>query len=103
MAISLPSRTDAIMPQPHEQKLHEVVNSVTRESFRFCVAALIVGRSMRLARASPMPPPTLALHQSLRLIAGRPFLASSFWAFRESEDFAFVLVNIASISQAPGS
>jgi hypothetical protein len=40
---SLPSRTAAIMPQPHEQKLHEVVNSLTSESFRSFVAACIAG------------------------------------------------------------
>ena len=37
MVISLPSRTEATMPQPHEQKLQEVVNSLTSESFNFCV------------------------------------------------------------------
>jgi hypothetical protein len=34
------------MPHPHEQKLHEVVNSLTSESFKSFVAARIAGTSM---------------------------------------------------------
>jgi hypothetical protein len=37
MVINLPSRTVATMPQPHEQKLQEVVKSLTSESFIICV------------------------------------------------------------------
>src|SRR5215472_13983706 len=102
MAISLPSRTEAIMPHPHEQKLHEVVNSLIFESFSFCVAALIVGTSMRLPRASPTPPPTLALNQSLRVISAGPLKTSSFCAFKESAGFSFVPVDIAYVPYAPG-
>src|SRR5215469_5728432 len=68
MASSLPSRTDAIMPHPHEQKLQEVVNSLTCESFRLFVAALIVGTSRSPPSASAALPPTLALSHSLRLM-----------------------------------
>lgn len=35
MEMSLPSRTTATMPHPHEQKLQEVVNSFTSASFCF--------------------------------------------------------------------
>src|SRR5215469_11599978 len=94
MAINLPSRTDAIIPHPHEQKLQDVVNSRTSESFNFCLAALTAGTSMRLPRASPTPPPTLALNQSLRLSDGRPFPTSSFFGFKESKNLSFVLVDI---------
>src|SRR5215469_6028031 len=66
MAISLPSRTDAIMPHPHEQKLHDVVNSLTWESFKFSVLARTAGRSIRLLSASPAQPPALLLNHSLR-------------------------------------
>jgi hypothetical protein len=68
----LPSRTAAIMPHPHEQKLHEVVNSLTFASFNFCVAALTVDRSRRSPSASPAPPPIVNLNQSRRLIEVRP-------------------------------
>jgi hypothetical protein len=90
------------MPHPHEQKLQEVVNSLTFESFSPCVAALIVGTSTRLPRASPTPPLKLALNQSLRLIDGRPFQTSSFCVFKESEDFSFVPVDIAYVPYATG-
>ena len=68
MAISLPSRTDAIMPHPHEQKLQEVVNSLTFESFNFFVAALNVGKSNSPPSASPALPPTAVFSQSLRFM-----------------------------------
>src|SRR5262252_9899316 len=69
METSLPSRTAAIMPQPHEQKLHEVVNSFTSESFRSLVAAFKAGRSSKLPSAKP---PTLPLNHCRRLTAGGP-------------------------------
>ena len=68
--ISLPSRTAAIMPHPHEQKLQEV-DSLTFSSFSFCVAALTVGMSINPLTARPAAAPTLALNQSRRLIVGR--------------------------------
>src|SRR3954447_16833024 len=64
--MSLPSRTDATMPQPHEQKLHEVVNSLTFASFIFRVAALTVGRSRIASMASPATPPETNFNQRLR-------------------------------------
>src|SRR6476620_1368031 len=69
MAISLPSRTAAIMPHPHEQKLHEVVYSFTCESFSFCEAALTVGMSRIPLTASPAPAPRVNFSMSLRLTA----------------------------------
>src|SRR5689334_873969 len=54
------------MPHPHEQKLHDVVNSLTLESFRFCVLARTAGRSTKLASASPAQPPALFFSHSLR-------------------------------------
>src|SRR5262249_50184516 len=68
MAISLPSRTAAIIPHPHEQKLQEVVNSLTFESFNSFVAALTAATSISPPIASPTLPPTLALNHSLRPI-----------------------------------
>ena len=56
------------MPHPHEQKLQEVVNSLTSESFRSCVAARIAGTSRSPPSASPDPPPRVSLNRSLRLI-----------------------------------
>src|SRR6188768_3797096 len=58
------------MPHPHEQKLHEVVNSLTSESFRSFVAARIAGTSRSPPTASPAPPPKVSLNRSLRLIVG---------------------------------
>src|SRR3954463_5812552 len=55
------------MPHPHEQKLHEVVNSLTFESFRSLVAARIAGTSSRPPIASPAPLPTVSLNRSLRV------------------------------------
>ena len=55
------------MPQPHEQKLHEVVNSLTFESFKSFAAACTAGTSRSPPSASPAPPPTVAFSQSLRL------------------------------------
>ena len=56
------------MPHPHEQKLHEVVNSLTSESFKSFVAARIAGTSRSPPSASPAPPPRVSLNRSLRLI-----------------------------------
>src|SRR4029077_9295478 len=55
------------MPHPQEQKLHEVVNSLTSESFKFFVAARIAGTSRSPPSASPTPPPTVRLNRSRRL------------------------------------
>src|SRR3954469_19152655 len=68
MAISLPSRTAAIMPHPHEQKLHEVVNSLTFASLSSWLAALTLERSRISASASPTPPPTAIFNQLRRLM-----------------------------------
>ena len=57
------------MPHPHEQKLHEVVNSLTSESFKSFVAARTAGTSRSPPSASPAPPPKVSLSRSLRLIA----------------------------------
>src|SRR6516225_2060133 len=74
METSVPSRTEAIMPHPHEQKLHEVVNSRTSLSFNCCVAARTEGTSRRPASARPSPPPpTAVLRYSLRLSKESPF------------------------------
>jgi hypothetical protein len=72
IAISLPSRAAAILPHPQEQKLHEVVNSLTFASFNYCVAALTVDRSRRSPSARPAPPPTAILNQYRRLIEVKP-------------------------------
>src|SRR4029077_16395199 len=58
------------MPHPHEQKLHEVVNSLISESFKSFVAARIAGTSRSPPSASPAPPPRVSLNRSLRLIVG---------------------------------
>src|SRR6188508_2396823 len=81
MVRSLPSRTAAIMPHPHEQKLHEVVNSLTSESFMSCVAARIAGTSMSPPSASPDPPAKVSLKRSLRLIVegGEPLRSAELW------------------------
>src|SRR6187401_466149 len=55
------------MPQPHEQKLHEVVNSLTSESFKVRAAASTAGQSRRPPTASPAPPPIVNFNASLRL------------------------------------
>src|ERR1700745_3894944 len=93
MASSLPSRTDAIMPHPHEQKLQEVVNSLTCESFRLFVAALIVGTSRSPPSARAAPPPTLALSHSLRLMDSAPVARGALCASREG-DSSFLSVNM---------
>jgi len=54
--MSFPSRTAAIMPHPHEQKLQDVVNSLTLASFSSWAAALTGDRSKRLLSAKPGPP-----------------------------------------------
>ena len=45
------------MPQPHEQKLQEVVNSLTSESFNFWVFARTAATSTRPPSATPAQPP----------------------------------------------
>src|SRR6185295_5346326 len=67
MVRSLPSRTAAIIPHPHEQKLHEVVNSLTSESFKSFVAARTAETSRSPPSASPAPPPRVSFNRSLRL------------------------------------
>src|SRR5277367_2658269 len=67
MVINLPSRTEAIIPQPQEQKLQEVVNSVTSESFNFCVLARTASTSTRAPSASPAQPPAATLNHCLRV------------------------------------
>src|SRR4030095_5934368 len=80
--MSLPSRTAAIIPQPQEQKLHEVVNSLMFESFRFCVAARIAETSRIPSSASPAPPARVSRSRSRRLtVVGR---RASFPALRDS-------------------
>jgi len=44
---------------PHEQKLRDVVNSLTSKSFNFWVLARIFERSIKLLSASPAQPPAL--------------------------------------------
>src|SRR5882672_7090247 len=66
MAINLPSRTEATMPHPHEQKLHEVVNSLILESFSSCVLARNVGISTRLANPRLAHPPAAFRNHSRR-------------------------------------
>ena len=56
------------MPQPHEQKLQEVVNSLTFDSFRSAVAARIARTSRSPPSANPDPPPSVSLNRSRRLI-----------------------------------
>src|SRR5436190_21850957 len=56
------------MPQPHEQKLQDVVNSLTADSFKSFVAARIAGTSTSPPSASPAPPPNVSLNRSLRLM-----------------------------------
>src|ERR1700758_851415 len=73
MVINLPSRTVAIMPQPQEQKLQEVVNSLTSESFNFCVLACTAATSTRLPSANPAQPPAAVLNHSLRVTPARVF------------------------------
>src|ERR1700756_373656 len=73
MAISLPSRTEATMPQPHEQKLQEVVNSLISESFNFCVLACTAATSTRPPSANPAQPPAAVLNHSLRVTPARVF------------------------------
>src|SRR4029077_20421359 len=67
MVINLPSRTVATMPQPHEQKLQEVVNSLTSESFNFWVFARTAATSTSPPSASPAQPPAAVLNHSLRV------------------------------------
>jgi hypothetical protein len=53
------------MPQPHEQKLHEVVNSWISESLNCWAAARAEGMSIRVLRASPAQLPAAVRNQSL--------------------------------------
>src|SRR6187399_2658393 len=55
------------MPHPHEQKLHEVVNSLTSESFRSFVAARTADTSRSPSSARPAPPATVSFKSSLRV------------------------------------
>src|SRR5688572_7876064 len=55
------------MPHPHEQKLQEVVNSLTSESFSSFVAALTAERSTSPSSARPAPPHSVRPNSSLRL------------------------------------
>jgi hypothetical protein len=73
MVINLPSRTVATMPQPHEQKLQEVVNSLTSESFIICVLARTASISTKAPSASPAQPPAAVLNHSLRVTHVRVF------------------------------
>src|SRR5215472_3205422 len=66
MAMSLPSRTAATMPHPHEQKLQDVVNSLTSESLRDRVLARTAGTSMGPLKASPAQPLVAFFIHSLR-------------------------------------
>src|SRR4029077_16544055 len=97
MAISFPSRTAAIMPHPHEQKLQDVVNSLTLASFNFSVAALTAGMSMNSPTASPAAAPTPALNQSRRLMVGR-FLVQASASFVLSEDCLLTCSSISLLS-----
>src|SRR5689334_6447088 len=56
------------MPQPHEQKLQEVVNSLTFDSFMSAVAARMARTSRSPPSASPDPPARVSLNRSRRLI-----------------------------------
>jgi hypothetical protein len=53
------------MPQPQEQKLQEVVNSLTSESFNFCVLARTAATSTRPPSANPAQPRAAVLNHSL--------------------------------------
>src|SRR5215471_374559 len=55
------------MPHPHEQKLHDVVNSATFASLSCSVAAATAGMSTMPESARPTPPPTVTFSQSRRL------------------------------------
>jgi hypothetical protein len=66
--INLPSRTAATMPHPQEQKLQDVVNSLTFDSLNSRVAACSAATSSSPWSASPAPPPMVAFNQSLRLV-----------------------------------
>src|SRR6187455_3149455 len=56
------------MPHPHEQKLQEVVNSLTFDSFMSAVAARMARTSRSPPSANPDPPPRVSLNRSRRLI-----------------------------------
>src|SRR5271156_3512126 len=85
MVINLPSRTEAIMPQPQEQKLQEVVNSLTSESFNFCVLARTASTLTRAPSASPAQPPAAVLNHALRVTPFRVFddspVVTPIWPF----------------------
>src|SRR4051794_31964617 len=55
------------MPHPHEQKLHEVVNSAISVSFMVRAAASSAGQWSNPPTARPAPPPTVIFSASLRL------------------------------------
>src|SRR5690242_2312945 len=82
--MSLPSRTAAIIPHPHEQKLHEVVNSLTSESFISRAAAFIAGQSTSPASGNPDAPPTDSFRNARRLTPAsseRPSMRLLPWGF----------------------
>src|SRR5215213_7883212 len=76
------------MPHPHEQKLHEVVNSLTSASFRSRVAARIAVTSRRPPTASPAPPAKVSLNSSLR------FMPEAFWLASCTCDSLMVLLRV---------
>src|SRR5262245_37983703 len=55
------------MPHPHEQKLQEVVNSLTFDSLNVCAAAFTAATSSTPSSARPRLPPAAAFNQSRRL------------------------------------
>src|SRR6187399_1392151 len=55
------------MPHPHEQKLHDVVNSLTSESFMSFVAARTAETSSSPSSARPAPPAKVSFRRSLRV------------------------------------
>jgi hypothetical protein len=65
------------MPHPHEQKLQEVVNSLTFDSFMSAVAARMAGTSRSPPTANPEPPPSVSLNRSRRLIDDFPMEAEA--------------------------
>src|SRR5580765_521011 len=89
------------MPHPHEQKLHEVVNSLTSESFKSFVAARIAGTSRSPPSASPASPQRVSLNRSLRLIVnlGVPppstGLSERFWIGVSNDSSIGLLLAIA--------
>ena len=73
------------MPHPHEQKLHEVVNSLTSESFKSFVAARTSETSRSPSSARSRSPQRVSLSRSRRLTVGAgaaavPGLSERFWS-----------------------